>query len=103
MSNWVITYWTSDSGKSDIERWYSKLDKEQARSITKEIRLLARCGNELRLPHSRSLGKKLFELRERSFGLRIYYAFKGEQIIILLTAGDKTTQKNDIAKARKRL
>lgn len=55
------------------------------------------------MPHSRLLGKKLFELRERRYGFRLYYTFHEHQVIIVLVAGDKSTQKADIKKARKRL
>jgi len=70
------------------------------KSIAKELLLLEKCGNTLRLPHSKSLGKGLFELRERSFGYRIYYGFLPNFTIILLHAGDKSSQKDDIGIAR---
>lgn len=69
---------------------------------TVKIRLLSEIGNELRLPHSKSLSQGLFELRERKYGLRIYYGFKKKQIIILLAAGNKTSQPKDIKTARER-
>ena len=104
MAHWELKYWHSgSSNKSEVERWFNKLTKTQAESVAKELALLAKCGNELRLPHSRSLGKGLFELRERTYGYRLYYTFYEEKIIVLLTAGDKSTQKKDIAKARARL
>jgi putative addiction module killer protein len=54
----------------------------------------------LRLPHSKSLGGGLFELRERRFGLRLYYCFFKGKAILILGAGDKSTQKADIKKAK---
>ena len=72
--SWVIKYWITDSGKNEIERWYHKLDKEQAASVTKELALLKRCGNNLKLP-----------------------------LIILLVAGDKSSQVKDIIKAHGRV
>lgn len=103
MNQWKIEYYVSSAGKSDVERWFGKLVHEQKSAVAKEIRMLAKSGNELQLPHSKSLGKGLFELRERRYGYRIYYAFQGDRVIILLTAGDKSSQKNDIERARKRL
>ncbi|OGT51875.1 MAG: hypothetical protein A3E84_05455 [Gammaproteobacteria bacterium RIFCSPHIGHO2_12_FULL_42_13] len=64
------------------------------------MRLLELCGNELKLPHSRALGGGLFELRERRFGLRLYYCFKPDQTILIAHAGDKSKQEADIDKSR---
>jgi putative addiction module killer protein len=100
---WVVKYWITDSGKNETERWFNKLPKDHARSVTKELSLLKQCGNDLKLPHSRALGKKLFELRERTYGYRIYYTFHGIQMVVLLVAGDKSTQRNDILLARERI
>lgn len=88
---------------SDVESWLDELTTNQFKSIAKELKLLEYCGNTLRLPHSRSLGQGLCELRERHFGYRIYYSFMQEHIIILLNAGDKSSQQKDILLARKRL
>lgn len=102
-SKWEIIYWSNDQGKSTIEEWFDSLTKEQFKSIAKEMKLLELCGNSLKLPHSRSLKKGLFELRERKYGFRIYYAFLHNKVIILLHAGDKKTQDRDIDIARGRL
>lgn len=103
MKQWMVVYWASEENRSPIEKWLDKLTKEQLKSLTKEIIMLEQIGNELKLPHSRALGKGVFELRERRFGLRIYYGFRDEFIIILLAAGDKTSQEKDITLARNRL
>lgn len=102
MAKWLIKYWPL-LGKNDVERWFNKLTKEQKKIVVKMITSLRENGNELALPHSRSLGKKLFELREKRFGYRIYYMFYENHIIVLLTAGDKSTQEHDIKIARSRL
>jgi len=47
-----------------VESWLLDLDKDQFKSVSKEIRLLELSGNQLRLPHSRALGAGLFELCE---------------------------------------
>ena len=64
-SRWSSEYW------SDVERWLLKLTKEQFKSVSKEIKLLEVYGNNLKLPHSKSLGKGLFELRERNYGFTL--------------------------------
>lgn len=67
------------------------------------MKLLARCGNTLKMPHSRTLKKGLFELRERQYGFRIYYAFLANKTILMLSSGNKKTQYKDIDVARQRL
>jgi putative addiction module killer protein len=50
------------------------------------------------------LGDSIFELRiDYGSGYRIYFAQEGTIIIILLCAGDKSTQEKDITKAKKYL
>jgi len=86
-----------------VSRWLDRLDKLQLKSIAKEIKLLEICGNQLKLPHSKALGNGLFELRERTFGLRIYYTYLETGEILLLQGGAKKEQQEDIERARKRL
>ncbi len=45
----------------------------------------------------------VFELREMRFGYRIYYCFSKGKVIVLLIAGDKSTQKKDIKIAKERV
>ena len=54
----------------------------------------------MKMPHSKALKQGLFELREPSFGLRVYYCFAGKKVIILLMAAGKKTQTKDIKYAR---
>ena len=104
MSGWKIEYWYSnDKQTSSVELFFDQLTDEQFKAIAKELKLLELCGNTLKLPHSKPLGRGLFELRERKFGYRIYYTFAKNKIIILLHAGDKATQKKDIKIAKERL
>jgi putative addiction module killer protein len=103
LRRWTIQYWVNESGNSPIAKWLYKLTVEQFEAVSQELRILEKLGNEAKLPHSRALGKGLFELRERQFGYRIYYYFKENQLIILLAAGDKKSQEKDIKTAYKRL
>ncbi|MEM1243541.1 MAG: type II toxin-antitoxin system RelE/ParE family toxin [Pseudomonadota bacterium] len=94
---WQIIY------NNKIEQWLDNLTKKQLKYVAKELKLLEMAGHTLKLPHSRSLGSGLFELRERKFGYRLYYCFAKKQLILLLTAGNKTSQLKDITIARKLL
>ena len=50
----------------------------------------------------KTVGQNLFEMRFFfSSGYRIYYTIKGKTVVLLLCGGDKSTQKNDIEKAKK--
>ena len=102
MLNWQLRYWANNDHQRQIETWLDSLSKKQIKSIAKELTLLQRCGNTLCMPHSRSLGEGLFELRERNFGYRIYYGFLPNCVIVLLHAGKKSTRQRDIITARKR-
>ena len=104
MDEWQIEYWHySEERVSSIEKFLDQLTNEQFKSLAKELQLLKLCGNNLRLPHSKSLGKGLFELRERNFGYRVYYSFVRNKSIVLLHIGGKSTQKSDIKIAKERL
>ena len=98
--DWKIEFWCNASGGSTVEKWLDSLSREQLKSVAKEMKLLEICGNKLKLPHSRSLKKGLFELRERQYGLRIYYAFLQDKTVLMLHAGNKRTQNRDIEVAR---
>jgi len=71
---WVIKYW-HENEQFYIEQWLDERTPQQFKSIVKEIKLLERCGNMLRLPHSRALGEGLFELRERTYGYEFIIHF----------------------------
>ena len=95
---WNIMY--NSNGENFLEKWLNKLNLNQLKSVSKELELLRLSGNQLRLPHSKSMMNGLFELRERSHGFRIYYTFLPNKTILLLTAGDKNSQKKDIKLAQ---
>ena len=53
------------------------------------------------LGETRSLGGGLFEAKIRHGpGYRLYFVNKGNRIIVLLCGGDKSTQSDDIKKAK---
>ena len=81
-----------------FKSWLTKLRDRSARiRIIKRIDRLA-LGNP---GHWRSVGDGVIELKiDFGPGYRVYYIVKGEFLIILLCGGDKSTQQEDIQKAK---
>jgi putative addiction module killer protein len=81
-----------------FDRWLRKLKDGQA-----VARILARI-DRLALGNSgdaKSVGGGVFELRiDHGPGYRVYFAQRGQMIILLLCGGDKSTQGNDISTAQ---
>ena len=81
-----------------FDSWLNKLKDKTAVN-----RIMARL---YRIEHGnfgdvKSVGQNLFELRFFfGSGYRIYYTIQGEKIVLLLCGGDKSSQKQDIAKAQ---
>jgi putative addiction module killer protein len=51
--------------------------------------------------HARSVGEGVVELKiDCGPGYRVYYVNKGRILVVILCAGDKSTQQSDILKAR---
>ena len=82
----------------EFDRWLNRLRDGQARA-----RILARI---VRLSFGnpgdvKPVGDGVSELRiPYGPGYRLYYVRRGEQIIVLLVGGDKSSQDRDIAKAK---
>ena len=80
-----------------FDQWLRKLKDRQGR-----LRILARLD---RLAHGnpgdvKTVGHGVLELRLTSGpGYRVYYTQRGNQIVLLLCGGDKSTQQTDITKA----
>ena len=90
----------------EVARWYLGLSARDQGVVDEMVGLLAARGNRLRMPHSRSLGAGLFELRfaiERgAVEQRITYVFDPGRRIIELTTFRKTRENEaaQIARAR---
>ncbi len=97
MSYEILFYQKAD-GVSPLSDYISHLrDRTGKLQIARRIQRAA-LGN---LGDHHTLGEGLHEMRISSGpGYRIYYAHRGDVIILLLLAGDKSTQGNDIATAR---
>jgi len=94
----AIYYKNSQTGKEPAREWLESLrDRNgQARIYTRIER--AEAGN---FGDHRPVGQSVMELRiDAGPGYRIYYALDGNDIILLLVGGDKSTQSKDIEMAK---
>lgn len=90
----IIKYQLSN-GKIPFDEWFYKLDKtKQAKVLVRIQRLTLN-----NLGDYRNLTNELTEIKFKS-GERIYISIRKEVIIILLNAGNKQRQNNDIQKAK---
>lgn len=93
-----IEYYENDNGKSPYLEWEADLSEELRALIRKRLNRV-RLGN---FGDFSPIHRGLFELRFHvGAGYRIYFCKKGKKIVILLSGGDKGSQKRDITKAEK--
>ena len=80
-------------------KWYSRLkDRVAKMRIAVRIRRV-QSGN---VGDAKPVGDGVFELRFNfGPGYRVYYTERGDEIIILLAGGDKSTQQSDIEAAKR--
>jgi putative addiction module killer protein len=93
----LLAYRTHE-GRIPFNEWLDELDDQNivARILARLARV--RRGN---LGDSRSVGEGVFELRvDYGPGYRVYFAQKGQALVILLCGGDKRTQEKDIQRAK---
>jgi hypothetical protein len=46
MAAWEVRLWVDASGKKPVRQWLNSLTPEELKSVSKELKLLAICGNE---------------------------------------------------------
>lgn len=99
MSGWSIEL------EPEVEEWLQSLAPREFGTAAFQLDRLGDRGAQLRMPHSRSLGGGLFELR---FDLgrsarRITFFFPGEDRIVLLTVFRKQrmTEEAELERARR--
>ena len=82
-----------------FDKWLEKLKDNKARDkIIVRIKRIEQTNN---LGDYKSVGDNVYELRiDYGCGYRIYFTYNGNEIIILLCGGDKSTQQKDIEKAK---
>lgn len=94
----VVKNYVTPEGKVPFEEWIQGLkDKREIARILQRINRI-RLGN---LGDSRSVGSGVYELRIHfGSGFRIYFGVADAQTVILLIAGDKSSQNRDISIAQ---
>lgn len=92
-----IEIYSTREGKFPFITWLESLKDKSIRYRIKERLDRVALGN---LGDYKVLSEGLVELRLHfGAGYRIYFAWEGSRIIVLLCAGDKSSQKRDIKKA----
>lgn len=94
-----IRIYRDENGNEPFEQWLSSI---------RDTRTSARIDNRLKrvrlglLGDQRSIGEGMFEFRlDFGPGYRIYFRRIGREEILLLTGGDKNSQRRDIASAKR--
>lgn len=95
----ILTYKTED-GKCPFDIWMNSLDNSMKVRVSKRMERV----QEGNYGDYKKLDSDISELRFKfGSGYRIYFAEVDNVIIILLCAGDKSTQAKDIEKAKEYL
>ena len=82
-----------------FEKWLNKLKDRKAKALINQHLDRIVIGN---LGNTRFVGDGIFEKKiNYAGGYRLYYFLNGEDWIILLCGGDKSTQQKDIELAKK--
>lgn len=83
----------------EFAKWLKRLRDADAKArIDLCIRRIALTGN---LGDYKPVGGSVYELRiDYGPGYRLYFTWRGSEIVLLLIGGDKTSQQRDIEKAK---
>jgi len=92
-----IFHYLTAEGRDPFQEWFEALRDRQAKArIAVRLNRMA-AGN---LGDHKSVGSGVWELRiDAGPGYRVYYSLAGQQLVLLLTGGDKSSQQVDIEKA----
>jgi len=94
-----IKEYIDETGNSPYEKWARRLRDQRA--IGKIAARLSRIKTGGNFGDSKSIGDGVSELRiPYGPGYRVYFGREGETVIILLCGGDKSTQRQDIGRAK---
>lgn len=87
-----------------VKQFIDSLELDSKKQVVKNLELLEEYGYKIGLPHSKSLGNGLFELRCIGSGVRFIYIFNNGKVVILNGFTKKTNKiarkAMDVAKKR---
>lgn len=94
----TIRIYRDPRGRCPYLDWFSSLRDNPAKQKIQARLARVRLGN---LGHTNSVGEGVLELKiDFGPGYRIYFGQDGDELVILLCGGDKSSQAEDIAKAK---
>lgn len=94
-----IEEYLTTEGTSPFERWFLRLDARAAAKVTTALARLG-AGNTSNV---KSLGSGVQEYKiDFGPGYRVYFAYDGQTLVILLAGGTKKRQQSDIDAAKER-
>jgi len=95
--NIAVLEYVTRNGRIPFREWINKLKDIEGRAKVRVRINRVRLGN---LGDVKFVAHGVFEMRvSHGPGYRVYFAREGEQVVLLLCGGDKSTQKRDIDKA----
>lgn len=103
MTSSLVSDWSLEL-EPEVEAWIDELSGREFGTVAFQVDRLAAEGAALRMPHSRSLGDGLFELRFDlgTVAQRISFFFPGDRRIVLLTVFRKqrSNERSEVARAK---
>lgn len=94
MARWSVTLYTTPAGHCPVREYLTGLTASEGARVTSGIDLLEIFGLALGMPHVRSVGGKLWELRIRGQVQHrvLYFAATGGRLVLLHAFTKKTSQ-----------
>lgn len=81
----------------EFNKWFVKQSLKVKAQVSDRVDRLQEFGH---MGNTKALGHNLFEFKWKD-GLRVYFSFIENRIVLLLNGGNKNDQKKDIERAKK--
>lgn len=91
---WRLSEYSTEAGNVPVVEYLESAPPNEQKKAAALILLLQERGNTLREPHSKALGDGLYELRDVTTGVRVFYTMLPEKRAVLL--GGMTKKRDEI-------